>query len=76
MSLPGWHNGLGQADLDDFPDAVSIDVRFTCAPEDLPFLVQEVEHLAHSEGFGFEYPPGDGLPYEHTLIDVSEFIGE
>lgn len=50
-----------------FPDEVSIDVRFTCAPEDLPFLVQEVEHLAHSEGFGFDYPAGDGLPYEHTL---------
>lgn len=41
--------------MTDYPPAVSIDVRFTVVPEDLPYLVEQLEEFAGSEGFGIEY---------------------
>lgn len=47
--------------MSDYPPTVSIDVRFTVVPEDLPFLVEQLDEFAEAEGFGIEYPQESAL---------------
>lgn len=62
---------------DEFPvESVSFDLRVTCSVADFPFAVEYIQDFCDGEGFGLDFPPGDGLPYEHTLIDVSDYIGD
>lgn len=53
--------------MDDYLESVAIDVRFTIPPADLPYVVELLEDFARLEGLDISYPPGDGLPTEHTL---------
>ena len=53
-----------------YPESVSIEARITCAPQDLPFVVEQLEELCESEGFTLDFPPGDALPYGNEEHDV------
>jgi hypothetical protein len=48
-------------------DEISVDFRVSLPPTQLEELVKTVEALVARRGWEICYPPGDGLPYEHTF---------
>lgn len=60
-------------------DTVSFDVRVTVLALDMPFVVEYLEEFFESEGYSYEYPNVEGMPYEHTLPgfeQVGQIIGD